>query len=254
MIYLKTYEELDIDKYKAFIKKYKKSDYISTKTIKTMKELGIKDTFVKIEKKVSDCYKFFNKQNSELLNDLFLYVEDDFNAKVIYSWFSLKIELDFPLKGFNLTITKDDSGLPSKAGKILDDEINVVDHIIRNIDSSVDDENRKLKDSDRSDSWVRWTSSRMRGKNFFEKVKIFPVISLQIQLNENSENDFGDEEYEQKKIDFRKKREELKKFLKEDIIDRYFRAMGYNIDFEISETNYNNYLTNNLSYDIKCKL
>ena len=253
MLYIKTYEDLDIDKYKSFIKKYKKSDYISTKTIKTMKELGIKNAFNEIEKRVYDCYRFFNKQDNELLDDLFLYVEDDFNAKVSHNWCSLKVIPSFPLSEFNLVITMDDSGLPSKAGKILDDEINVVDHIIRNIDSVVDDKKREVKDSDRSDSWIRYTSSSMRGKNFFENVKIFPVISLQIKFNEGMEYDLDGSEYEQKRKDIWKKKDSLKKFLKEDIIDRYFRAMGYNIDFEIGEVS-SYYSLDNVNYDIKCKL
>ena len=178
MIHLNTFEDLDIDKYKSFIKKYKKTDYISKRTIKTMKELGIKDAFSRIKKGVNDAYKIFNKQDKSLLDDLFLYVEDDFNTKIVYNWCSIKVEPDFPLNDFTI-VASHDGTLPSKNGDKLDDEINIVDSIIRNIDYVADDKRRELKEKrDRSDSWYKYQISRMVGKDIYDNVKISPIISL----------------------------------------------------------------------------
>ena len=161
MKHLKLYEELDIEKYKSFIKKYKKTDYISVRSIKTMKELGIKDGFDRIKKAVTSCYRIFNKQNMSLLDDLFLYVEDDFKAKILYRWYSINVQPDFPLDDFTLVASHDGS-LPSKNGKELDKEINMVDNIIRNIDSVADTKRSQLKNrEDKGDSWFKYQISRM---------------------------------------------------------------------------------------------
>ena len=236
MLYIKTYEDLDIDKYKSFIDKYKRTDYISKRTLKTMKELGIKDAFGRIKKGVSECYKIFNKQNRILLNDLFQYVEDDFDVKVLYNWYSIRVEPDFPLRDFTLVVSHDGT-LPSKNGKKLDSEINIVDNIIRDIESVADDKRRELKERDRGDYFYKYQVRRMDKKDIFDNVKILPSMSIQIQLP-NTDFDYEDiEEYERirkvKSENSYKIKNELKKYLKDDIIDRYLKTIGISIDFDI---------------------
>jgi len=258
MLHLKIYEDLDIDKYKSFIKKYKKTDYISKRTLKTMKELGIKDSFGRIKKGVSECYRMFNKQNRILLNDLFQYVEDDFNVKVLYSWYSIRIEPDFPLKDFTLVVSHDGT-LPSKNGKKLDTEINIVDNIIRNIESVADDKRRELKDREnKGDSWYKWQILRMAGKDIFDNVKILPIMSIQIQLVD-TEYDYDDiEDYDnmerKRRESVSKIRSELKDYLKEDIIDRYLKTIGINVDYVINETNNSWYSLTDVTYEIRFKI
>lgn len=235
MLHLKTYE--DIDKYKSFINKYKKSGYISKRTLKTMKELGIKDAFGIIKNKVSICYKIFNKQNRTLFDDLFQYAEDDFNVKALYNWYSIRVEPDYPLKGFTLVVSHDGT-LPSKNGEKLDSEINIVDNIIRNIESVADDKRRELKDREnKMDNWYKYQASIMSKKDIFDNVKILPSMSIQIQLP-NTDFDYEDiEEYERirkvKSENSYKIKNELKKYLKDDIIDRYLKTIGISIDFDI---------------------
>lgn len=249
-------EDFDIEKYQSFIKKYKKTRYISKNSIKSLKDFGIKeDTFYKMEKRVSECYKLFNSQDNALLYDLFLYASDEFKAKINNSQYLLQVELKWPLSGFNKYLGKNNSIVYDP--KDLDDEIEVVDDIIKGINSKLNERIKKIKDDDNNDkflntAWSRYELRTIKEMNIFNKAKIYPLLYWKIDFDDEI-----DEFTDDNKQVFLKKGRSLKSFLSEEIINRYFSAIGYdNMDFEIQESNnyYSNFYSNTVEYYIKCKI
>lgn len=250
MIHLKTYESFDIDKYKAFISKYKKSDYISVRSLKTMKELGIERAFSKMKEDVTKCYHFFKRIDTELLDELLLEVEHEYaTIKDGNIQYKVSVRPEYPLKDFTVIV--------EHYGK-WKSEVDVVDHIIRNITSEEETERQKIKDN-RNDSWYRYTFSRMKWMNYYENVKINPVIKITLNLGIDIDdiyyNPFGGGEEPHQIKDRRKKITDIKKLLEEEIFIRYLDYMGYhNTTFTVQQVNNSYYDTgNSVSFEIKLK-
>lgn len=66
MNYLTTFEAFDIEKYREFAKKYKKTGYISKGSIKKLEEMGIKASeFQKMCGCISKYVKFLERTDFE---------------------------------------------------------------------------------------------------------------------------------------------------------------------------------------------
>jgi hypothetical protein len=120
MRHLKRFEELDLDKYKNFLDKYQKTGYISTTSIKKLKEWGldIKD-FSHIENQVVRSLDFFRSGDKDLFFDYFMDIKDKYPYISTYFYYSLDVypksavKWSTSLDKFNIVVSMDDNNLPS---------------------------------------------------------------------------------------------------------------------------------------------
>lgn len=298
MKHLFTFEELDLDKYNQFLDKYKKSTYISKSSDKILKELGF--NFYSLQKKVSNCYGFFNIQDIETLRELLLYAKDDCPVVVDYDfiWFSLQ---SFPrslsvlgnLEKFTTAVSVDDNGLPSKGGKKLDDQINMIDSIITTTDRHKNDMiskyiKRSEEDLDKRPGKKDWFNKtaldRVNRTNHYDNMEINPIISIQFDFSFKEINyaqvyaDAGidvEEDVVTPNLNWRETNDrvykierdnrdykykivgDFNKYLIDEIFERYFAMVGLNGKFEVSNNfGYNSYglITFNIKYIIDQKI
>jgi hypothetical protein len=209
------HKNFDIDKYNKFIQKYKKSDYLSKRNLKTMKEIGIEYSFPRIYKNIENCISFFNKQNEELLEDLLIEIKHDFNCDFVYIDFYLEIRNEFPLSNLKIHINTDDIK-------------ELTDLVIKDVDKTVNSKIEKVKN--KKGSWEEFVSKRLREYEFIDKLKVYPCLNLKL----------GFQEIDSYSQDDRKKVTDnyykVRDVLKDEIAPRYLNAIGYNQNFHINPT------------------
>jgi len=222
------HKNFDIDKYNKFIQKYKKSDYLSKRNLKTMKEIGIEYSFPRIYKNVENCISFFKKQNEDLLEDLLIEIKHDFNCDFVYIDYYLKVKNEFPLSDLEIHITTDDIK-------------ELTDLVIKDVDKTVNYEIERAKG--KKGSWEEYVSNRLREYEFIDKLKVYPCLNLKLEFSKIDSYS----EVDRKKVsdNYYKVRD----VLKDEIVPRYLNAMGYNQKFDLfaTEVNYYDY---NYYFDI----
>lgn len=222
------HKNFDIDKYNKFIQKYKKSDYLSKRNLKSMKEIGIEYSFPRIYKNVENCIRFFNKQNEELLEDLLIEIKHDFNCDFVYIDYYLKIKNEFPLSDLKIHITTDDIK-------------ELTDLVIRDVDKKVNYEIEKAKG--KKGSWEEYVSKKLRECEFIDKLKVYPCLDLKLRFPEI--DSYSQDDRKKVSDNYYKVRDALN----DEIAPRYLNAIGYNQKFDLFSTSID-YYDYNYYYDI----
>jgi hypothetical protein len=203
-----SHKKFDIDKYNDFIKKYKKSDYISKKSIKQMEDIGIEDSFPKINKRVNDCIRLLDNQDIQLLEDLLIEVKHEFNLEFVGTFNALYIDMKFPLSNFEIDIK--------------DDSLNITDEIIKRTDYLVNSEIEKNRN--KKGSWEKYLFSKLKDHDFISKTKIYPL--LKIKMN------FETVEFDERKKLFTRFGG-VSNLFRDEIVPRYLDAIGHSYKFDI---------------------
>jgi hypothetical protein len=207
------HKNFDIDKYNKFIQKYKKSDYLSKRNLKTMKEIGIEYSFPRIYKNVENCISFFKKQNEELLEDLLIEIKHDFNCDFVYIDFYLEIRNEFPLSNLKIHINTDDIK-------------ELTDLVIKDVDKTVNSKIEKVKN--KKGSWEEFVSKRLREYEFIDKLKVYPCLNLKLGFQEI--DSYSQDDRKRVTDNYYKVRD----VLKDEIAPRYLNAIGYNQNYHIN--------------------
>lgn len=258
MRHLKRFEELDLDKYKNFLDKYQKTGYISTTSIKKLKEWGldIKD-FSHIENQVVRSLDFFRSGDKDLFFDYFMDIKDKYPDISSYFYYSLDVtpksavKWSSSLDKFNIVVSMDGNNLPSKDFTKIDTNTSVIDKVISGIEGARQKEIEKRKEQMDSfmkrrpgadDDWVKGSYLRAKSENFIENCTISTIINLQVFLHLDDYDHYynlGEDEWES----YDKYLKELRKTVVDDIevslndvLKSYFYAIGYhNLTFKIEK-------------------
>jgi hypothetical protein len=258
MRHLRRFEELDLDKYKNFLDKYQKTGYISTSSIKKLKEWGldIKD-FSHVENQVVKSLDFFRDGDVHLFNDYFMEVKDKYPDISSYFYYSLDVTPKSsasrysPLDKFNIIVSMDENNLPSKSTFKVDTNISVIDKVVSGIEDVRKKEIEKRKEQmdnhikkrpGADDWWAKGYFLRAKSGNFIENCTISPIIHLQLFLHlhdDNSWYNLEDGEYE----DYNNSLKEMRKVVVDDIesdlnsiLKTYFSSIGHpNINYKIEK-------------------
>ena len=250
MIHLKTYEAFDIDNFKTFIDKYRKSGgYVSKTDIKRLDDSDIKyDNFKIIEDGVDRCLEFFRNNDFELLEDILLDLYDECpyldrdktikyfslkcNARNFGGWYS-GTEFDIDAGKFQ----SDSNGLPNKyLGYELSDRVDLIDSIFSKADSKlkneIAEEREKMKKDESGrpgkDSYsVIKLRSLLKAKTPFKKMAITPNIIINFATVQSDDYQHYDYEEEQTiRSENNEKNNKIKSLLDQSI-SRYLSAIGY---------------------------
>lgn len=242
MNYLKKFEELD-SRYDNFIKKYKKSDYISTSSVKQLNDMDIpvKD-FTSLESKVNKNLEFIKNNDIELFNDYFTEIKDLYPSIDCSNYFSFMI-LPRSEKGSNTLDTFDIIISEFEAKDITD---KIIKNIFRIKQKDIEEtisriEDSKIKRPGTTEIWAKYKLSRIKGVNFIDKCEISPILNLSINLNLKDENyflNYDGNDYEiyleDIKVKIKEARGILEKMLNE-ITRTYLNSIGYpDVNFRIS--------------------
>lgn len=192
MVYLKLFEELNIDDLDLISKKFTKSNYLSASTIKKMEEIGvtIKD-FTDIKKRVEYAFKINNliKNNEELIEILFISLEDmmdfydiGFNASKLRT--NIKVNIDTALstsyedrKDIYLHFTSDDMNIVT---------FDLIKSLLKNKESLYSASREKQKAG--NNNWLYKNNrdygslTKWKNKSVFEKLKMSFEISFNLEL------------------------------------------------------------------------
>jgi hypothetical protein len=242
MKHLKTYEELDTDLYRSFMDKYKKSGFISQKSIKNLNKMGIQhEYFERIQRDIKKCYNFFEANDFEILEDILQYAFDEcpIPISVEFIWFSINIQPGtWTFDDADVIVSEDDKNLSSKKHVKLTNEVDILDHIIGKIE---DTQKRKIEDTQKrrdaeiekrpgvKDNYYTYNLRALKSEDPYKKMKIQPQISIQLKFDFTDTDVFMEDELWRK---IRIERSDiLYKFLNtlkdDEIIGRYLRAIGY---------------------------
>lgn len=249
MNYLKKFEELD-SRYDNFIKKYKKSDYISTSSVKQLNgvNISLKD-FKSLEGKVNKNLEFIKNNDLELFNDYFTEIKDLYPSIDCSNYFSLKI---LP-KGGKSSVNSLSSFDAFIGDVFVGTNIDVTDRIIKDIFNTKEKEIKEYSDrleasklkrpGSSGDFWIKYQLSRIKDVNFIDKCEISPILNLSINFNLRDEdyflhNYYNEGEYstylEETKVKIKEARGVVEKMLNE-ITRTYLNSIGYSdVNFRIS--------------------
>jgi hypothetical protein len=255
MRHLKRFEELYLDKYKDFLDKYQKTGYISTTSIKKLKELDldIKD-FYHVENQVIKSLDFFRSGDKDLFFDYFMDIKDKYPDISAYFYYSLDVRPKSAVKWstsldkFNIVVSMDDNNLPSKDFTKIDTNTGVIDKVITGIEASRQREVEKRKEEIDSlkkrrpgaeDDWIKGYMLRAKSENFIENCTISPIINLQVFLNLHDDDNW----YNLEDGDYNNSLKEMRKVAIDDIgsdlnsiLKTYFSAIGQpNINYKIEK-------------------
>lgn len=227
-------ESLNIPKFKDFISKYKKSQYISSNSIKNMKDkTGIDyDDFKSINDSVNNVFKFFRKCDDDTFNDILQYVVDDLPVIgniTIRRNINVDASSSIIMDPFDFVIDKGKS------------EIDATDIIVCWVEQLRDKqiktynqrkENDLAKRPGHIDYWTKYMLKRLKYINMFEDLYINPGFLLKVNFREKVDWDSltnVDYEYDSDfKKNRRKMRDEIIEHIKSDeCIGRYLSAIGY---------------------------
>ncbi len=238
MTHLIKYESLDIDKFKDFISKYKKSDYISKSSIRKMGEIGLEyNNFKKIHDDVYKCYKFFKKNDTDLLDDILQDSKDE-NPIVFINYVLMLGIRSNPLKSFG-DLDKFEISVTDKNNNIRSEK-DIIDVIISNISTSREVSiNKFKKDVDESKQKRPGTKdffSEIRYKSLlrsdsFSKVEMIPIVLLRVRFKLDIDRRFEDDDYSWNspvRLRFRQVKDKFKNDITNDeAVGRYLRAIGF---------------------------
>jgi hypothetical protein len=258
MRHLRRFEELDLGKYKNFLDKYQKTGYISTSSIKKLKEWGldIKD-FSHVEKQVVKSLDFFRDGDVHLFNDHFMEITDKYPDISSHFYYSLDVTPKSSasryssLDKFNIVVSMGETNLPSKSVFEVDTNISVIDKVVSGIEDVRKKEIEKRKEQmdnhikrrpGADDWWAKGYLLRAKSDNFIENCIISPIIHLQLFLNLHDDNywyNLEDGEYE----DYNNSLKEMRKVVVDDIesdlnsiLKTYFSSIGHpNINSKIEK-------------------
>jgi len=214
-------KKIDIDKFKAAMKRYKENDYLSKTNKKRIKEAGL-NHFSKIEKNLKDCLDFFKKQNVENLNDILLDSTDNFSdISFIEISNGLKATGKFPLDPIEI--------------KLKDNLTDNLESIISELDRNFEIKLTRYSELKEEDWWYRYMLRSVKNKDIYEKIILHPIISLNFKYNKDIDDDY---DYQLQKDKYSKTTKLLQDSIRdEEVIERYLDSIGYpNLKFT---TNYN---------------
>lgn len=282
MKHLKRFEELDLldlDKYRNFLKKYQKTGYISTSSVKKLKEWGldIRD-FSHVENQVINCLDFFRVGDRDLFSDYFIEIKDKYPDISYYLYYSLNVEplgsthwstYSVTLDKFNFIVSVDEKNLPSMSGPNIDNNINVIDKVISGIEDSRKKIYQKGKDmlsgnvvnKTSFDTFFAKSYLKSGSSNQIENCKILPVISIKIFLNTYDDDAWVNhqDDYENYYKFIKDKRKEAANDIKlnlDTIFKSYFYSIGYpNINYKIERPWVGHYDDGDIvNFNINCEL
>ena len=265
MIHLESFSKFREEKLKPLTDKYGKSGYLSVSTVKRLKDLGIElEHFKTLEKRVIECTKMVEADNTYLLDMLLLDLDDFLDRK------GLRVERwDFnEQRGLPVTppTLKVDIGRNSLSwsGKtfelqLKENPVETLFEIIKLTNKTrVGIVKKTMDDRESGDSYWYYKNgardygnmTKFKRQNEFKNVKINPVFKLQLKIDwgdldeekawENLHNDIITmDDIDRMKKERWKILDEIKKFLEEDTYYRYFHLIGFkNLKFRISSSDY----------------
>lgn len=278
MIHLESFSKFREEKLKPLSDKYGKSGYLSVSTVKRLKDLGIElEHFKALEKRVIDCTKMVEADNTYLLDMLLLDLDDFLDKKGFRAErYDYNEQRGLPAVQPTLKVDIGRNSL-SWSGKtfelqLKENPVETLFEIIRMTNKTrVDIVKKTIEDREGGNSYWYYKNgardwgnmTKFKRQNEFKNVKINPVFKLQLKI------DWGDLD-EQKAWDNlaydlitvddmdRMKRErwkvmdEIKKFLEEDTYYRYFHLIGFkNLKFRINSSDYyGSYLNFKIDVDL----
>jgi len=261
MIHLESFSKFREEKLKPLTDKYGKSGYLSVSTVKKMKDLGIEpEQFKSLEKRVIDCTKMIDADNTYLLDMLLLDLDDFLDRKGFRTerWdFNEQNGLPSPKPTLKVDIGRNSLSWSGKTFdvNIKENPIETLFEIIRMTNKTrVDIVKKTIEDREGGNSYWYYKNgardfgnmTKFKRQNEFKNVTIKPVFKLQLKM------DWGDLDEERAWHDLyndtitmddlnRMKQErwkvmdEVKKFLEEDTYYRYFHLIGFkNLKFRLS--------------------
>ncbi len=164
------YKTYGVGSFNKFIKKYKKTDYASSNSIKKLDNSDIKyDYFKKLESDVNKCLDFISNNDIELLEDILIDMRDDFDFKINNHRFKIKFREDnWPSTEMSVFIKQEKISENDK-NDIVEDIINNIsdsrDRMIQDIRKEIDNSLKSL-----SKSFHKEKLLTMSSKNPFNKI------------------------------------------------------------------------------------
>jgi hypothetical protein len=263
MIHLESFSKFREEKLKPLTDKYGKSGYLSVSTVKRLKDLGIEpEQFRSLEKRVIDCTKMVEADNTYLLDMLLLDLDNFLDRKGFsVERYDFNEQRGLPSAQPTLKVDIGRNSL-SWSGKtfelqLKENTVETLFEIIRMTNKTrVDIVKKTMDDRESSDSYYKnrtrdWGNmTKFKRQNEFKNVKINPVFKLQLKIDWgdlDEEKAWDNLSYDLITVDDmdRMKRErwkvmdEIKKFLEEDTYYRYFHLIGFkNLKFRIIQDSY----------------
>lgn len=263
MIHLESFSKFREEKLKPLTDKYGKSGYLSVSTVKKMKDLGIEpEQFKSLEKRVIDCTKMIDADNTYLLDMLLLDLDDFLDRKGFRTerWdFNEQNGLPSPKPTLKVDIGRNSLSWSGKTFEmnIKESPIETLFEIIRMTNKTrVEIVKKTIDDRESSDSYYKnrtrdWGNmTKFKRQNEFKNVTIKPVFKLQLKMDwgdldeERAWHDLYNDTITMDDLDNMKRErwkvmDEVKKFLEEDTYYRYFHLIGFkNLKFRITQDSY----------------
>lgn len=252
-------ESLNIPKFKDFISKYRKSQYISSNSIRHMKDkIGIEYTdFKSINDSVNNVFKFFNKCDDDTFSDILQYVIDD-----------IPTIGDITIRR-NINVNSSNSIIMDPFDFVIDkskSEVDVTDIIVCWVeqlrDKQIKTYNQRKEDDlakrpGHIDYWTKYMLKRLKYINMFEELYINPGFLLKVNFREKVDWDSltnVDYEYNSDfKKNRRKMRDEIIEHIKSDeCVGRYLSAIGYSgVTYDVTT---NPWVYGEMSDDVEIKV
>lgn len=196
MIYLESFSKFREEKLRPLTDKYGKSGYLSASTEKKLKDLGIEpDQFKSLEKRVIDCTKMIDADNTYLLDMLLLDLDDFLDRKGFRAerWdFNEQNSLPAVTPTLKVDIGRNSLSWSGKTFEmdIKENPIETLFEIIRMTNKTrVEIVKKTMDDRESSDSYYKnrtrdWGSmTKFKRQNEFENVTIKPVFKLQLKMD-----------------------------------------------------------------------
>lgn len=232
----KTYS---VGSFNDFIKKYSKTDYVSSNNIKKLNNSDIKyDYFKKLESDVSKCLDFISNNDIELLEDILIDVRDDFDFKINGHRFKIKFKDPYwRSTEMSIYIKKDEISETDKS--------DIIGNIINNISDSRDKlvKTTKYDIEDNLDSWSKYyrktTLLSMSKQNPFNGINIKPSLTIDADLLFITE--LWNYPLEDRDEIIKNNSEQLSNFetTLKNCLNRYLDAIGFkNMSFTIHTSTY----------------
>lgn len=258
MIHLESFSKFREEKLKPLTDKYGKSGYLSVSTEKKLKDLGIEpEQFKSLEKRVIDCTKMIEADNTYLLDMLLLDLDDFLDRKGfrVERW-DFREQNGLPAVTPTLKVDIGRNSL-SYSGNTFEIDIkkNPIDTLFEIIKRTnmTRTELAKKTIEDRESGRYPWLKntrdwgnmSKFKSQNSYKNLTIKPIFKLQLKIDwgdlceERSWNNYADgiitaDDMDTMKRERVKVMEEIKKFLEEDTYYRYFHLIGFkNLKFKV---------------------
>lgn len=196
MIYLKLFEELSIDDLDSISKKYSKSNYLSSSSIKKMEEIGIGlNDLKKVKEKVRKAYmidEIIKDSDNELIDELFVSLDDildKYNVGFKRSKLNTNLRMTMKTPLFSSSSSKDNTYIPLEGEDIDVLCIKAIKTLLLNKEEIFKDKREKQKASE--DYWTKrnylnrdfGSLSSWKNKSIFEGLSVNFEISFQLKLH-----------------------------------------------------------------------